>query len=366
MTERHRRKTRRELGCGCVLVLLTPFLFIQSVLIFMGIYSAIPHRLPLHQNLDRVVQVELVNEWDWENPKTVTLTPEQEEGFLRELSGLKTYHYLGDPVFEYGNMQIHLTYENGDQDILGDNLCGSVTDGVEDMDISGGLNRDDMLRLFEDYFPELKGKADHMTGVETVWQNIKRTIAAVLIILLLWSIFSAVGIVRYSKLDERYWADTIIVLGAETDGQEPNPVFRERLNHAMTLYNGGYSKHIILTGGLTEGNELADSQIAAKYLTEAGIPADAIFVEVKSTITQENISEAKAIMDAEGFQSALIVSDPLHMKRAMVMADDYGINGFSSPTPTSMYRTWRTKLPFLFRETFFYVGYRIYRIFVHV
>lgn len=54
------------------------------------------------------------------------------------------------------------------------------------------------------------------------------------------------------------------------------------------------------------------------------------------------------------------------MKRAMVMADDYGINGFSSPTPTTMYRTWRTKLPFLFRETFFYVGYRIYRIFVKV
>ena len=68
-------------------------------------------------------------------------------------------------------------------------------------------------------------------------------------------------------------------------------------------------------------------------------------------------------MDAHDLHTAIIVSDPLHMKRAMAMAKDYGITAFSSPTPTTMYRRLKTKVPFLFRETFFYIGYAIVRIF---
>ena len=51
------------------------------------------------------------------------------------------------------------------------------------------------------------------------------------------------------------------------------------------------------------------------------------------------------------------------MRRAMLMAGDCSIAAFASPTPTSMYRTLRTRLPFLLREEFFYVGYRWARLF---
>lgn len=51
------------------------------------------------------------------------------------------------------------------------------------------------------------------------------------------------------------------------------------------------------------------------------------------------------------------------MKRAMLMAKDCGIEAYSSPTPTTRYRTLRSKLPFLAREEFFYIGYRLVRIF---
>lgn len=68
-------------------------------------------------------------------------------------------------------------------------------------------------------------------------------------------------------------------------------------------------------------------------------------------------------MDSCSYSSAIIVSDPLHMKRAMLMAKDCGIEAYSSPTPTTRYRTLRSKLPFLAREEFFYIGYRLVRIF---
>ena len=184
--------------------------------------------------------------------------------------------------------------------------------------------------------------------------------------LILYSLFCASSIVIYSDRDDRTPADCIIVLGAGTDGKTPNPVFRERLNHAITLYREGYADTILLTGGYSPGNARSDAAIAGLWLESQGIPADDILLEEKSTITQENLRFSKEIMDSHDLSTAILVSDPLHMKRSMKMAKDYEIEAFSSPTPTTRYQTWRSKLPFLARETFFYVGYQIYRIFVKV
>lgn len=58
-------------------------------------------------------------------------------------------------------------------------------------------------------------------------------------------------------------------------------------------------------------------------------------------------------------KSAIIVSDPLHLKRASVMADDLGISAVTSPTPSSRYRSLKTKLGFLVREVHFYNHYAV-------
>ena len=94
-----------------------------------------------------------------------------------------------------------------------------------------------------------------------------------------------------------------------------------------------------------------------------GVPAEDILTEDTSTITQENLENAKVIMKQNGYETAIIVSDPLHMKRAMLLAKDAGIEGYSSPTPTTRYKSLKTKIPFVAREVFFYVGYKWYRIF---
>ena len=70
-------------------------------------------------------------------------------------------------------------------------------------------------------------------------------------------------------------------------------------------------------------------------------------------------------MEENGYKTAIIVSDPLHMKRAMMLTEDAGITAYSSPTPTTRYVSLRTKIPFLARETFYYIGYKWYRVFFH-
>ena len=78
-----------------------------------------------------------------------------------------------------------------------------------------------------------------------------------------------------------------------------------------------------------------------------------------------NLKEAKKVIDRQGFTRILIVSDPLHMKRAVTIARDLGINAYPSTTPTSRYRTWRSKLGFLLREAYFYASYLLRRPFIH-
>ena len=182
-------------------------------------------------------------------------------------------------------------------------------------------------------------------------------------LIVLYTIIAAVQIVQYGKVDNKTKCDVAIVLGAATSGEEVSPVYRERINHGIWLYENGYVDYLILTGGVGEGNEKSDAFVAKQYAVENGVPEQAILIEEQSTITEENLEYAKAIMDAHSMNAAIIVSDPLHMKRAMRMAADYGITAYSSPTPTTMYRSLKTQIPFLARELFFYVGYSIIRVF---
>lgn len=184
-----------------------------------------------------------------------------------------------------------------------------------------------------------------------------------LFVCLAYLILTGVGIVRYGNTDDKHPCDVAIVLGAGTWDGEVSPVYRERLNHGIWLYENGYADYLILTGGIGKGNTVSDARAARDYVLSQGVPAEDIFIEETSTITEENLQNAKSIMEQQGFSAAILVSDPLHMKRAMLMAEDYGILTCSSPTPTTMYRSLRTKLPFLLREEFFYVGYCIVRIF---
>ncbi len=109
----------------------------------------------------------------------------------------------------------------------------------------------------------------------------------------------------------------------------------------------------MFTGGVGEGQTQSESSIGRSIAIQHGVPATDILVEEKSRTTQQNLSEARALMKQHQMDSANIVSDPLHMKRAMMMAGDLDVAAASSPTPTSRYRSLKTKLGFLLREVYF-------------
>jgi uncharacterized SAM-binding protein YcdF (DUF218 family) len=155
--------------------------------------------------------------------------------------------------------------------------------------------------------------------------------------------------------------DAAIVLGAAVWGEEPSPVFRERINHAIDLYKSDLVQDIIFTGGQSNINELAESLVAKKYARDRGVSESNILTETQSRTTYQNLYYAKQVAQKRNLTRFVIVSDPLHMKRAMLMAKDLQINAYPSATPTTRYKSIENKLPFLARETYFYMYYKVVR-----
>lgn len=167
------------------------------------------------------------------------------------------------------------------------------------------------------------------------------------------------SIISFSLQNEMVKTDAAVVLGAAVINDKPSPVLKERIHHAVWLYQKGMVEKIIFTGGKSDEDALAESEAAKQYALSKGVLKEDMFIETHSAITEENLQQAKKIGEKQQFRTYTIVSDPLHMKRAMVMAHDFGMAAYPSPTSTSAYQSWKTKLPFLAREVFFYTGYML-------
>jgi uncharacterized SAM-binding protein YcdF (DUF218 family) len=168
-----------------------------------------------------------------------------------------------------------------------------------------------------------------------------------------WLALLGTHIWRFGQHDQAAPADCIIVLGAAVQDGQPSPVFAERIRHGVNLFHAGMAPVIIFTGGLGDADSLAESRVASDFAVSLGVPASAILREENSRTTRQNLLEARTLMHAHGFQSALIVSDPLHLRRSLWMAEDLGITAAPSPTPTSRYRSLGSRAGFLARELYF-------------
>jgi len=135
--------------------------------------------------------------------------------------------------------------------------------------------------------------------------------------------------------DGRRQVDAIVVLGAAQYNGRPSGALAARLDHAIELYKDGYAPYLITTGGKLQGDNYTEAQTGFNYATKRGVPASAILMEDTGGTTLESLQNVKAIFEEHGFHTALFVSDRSHMLRVLRVADDLGIDGWSSPTDTS-------------------------------
>ena len=146
-----------------------------------------------------------------------------------------------------------------------------------------------------------------------------------------WLVYS------YSTRTASRRADAAVVLGAAAWGKNPSPVFRERINHGITLYRNNRVGKLIFTGGTPKSGYMTEAEVARRYARGHGVPNKDILLETTSRDTQQNLENTKALMYNNGLESVVIISDPYHLARAAAVADYVGLDYQTEPTPTSRY-----------------------------
>ena len=174
-----------------------------------------------------------------------------------------------------------------------------------------------------------------------------------LLLAVIWLAVIAIWIAAGPEEADGATADVALVLGAAVDDDTPSPVFAARLDHAIALYGEDRVAKLMLTGGRSDEDSLSEAAVGREYAIARGVDADDILTEEISRTTRQNILEAQRVMTGEGVQTALVVSDPLHLRRAMLMTRSLGLEAQPSATPHTRYRSWQTKAPFLLREVYF-------------
>jgi vancomycin permeability regulator SanA len=114
-------------------------------------------------------------------------------------------------------------------------------------------------------------------------RRIIKTLAAVFAVVLIVATAVALRIYSYRNTSPNVQADAAVVLGAAVWGRDVSPVFRERINHAINLYQAGRVKKLIFTGGQGNPGEQTEAAAARDYAIYSGVSAGDILLEKNLT-----------------------------------------------------------------------------------
>ncbi len=136
----------------------------------------------------------------------------------------------------------------------------------------------------------------------------------------------------YSRIDHAQAADVIIVLGAGLKADNsPGPALHRRTAQGAAVWQAGHAAQIICAGGVGLRRNRSEADACAELLREQGVPADVIIIEDRSRSTEENALYTQEIMWANGWDSAILVSDGYHLLRAHWLFNRRNIENYPSP-----------------------------------
>jgi len=121
-------------------------------------------------------------------------------------------------------------------------------------------------------------------------------------------------------------SDVIIILGntVESNGQ-PSLRLKGRLDKGIELYNDGYSKLIVASGGIgKEGYD--EALVMKKYLIENGIPENNIIEDNKGSDTYESAKNLKSYLIDKNTSSVIVVSQYFHLLRSELAFKQVGFS----------------------------------------
>ena len=189
-----------------------------------------------------------------------------------------------------------------------------------------------------------------------------RTLAALVVLVLLVLVFTAGRIWWVARQDDRRASDVIVVLGAAQFDGRPSSVFTARLDHASELWADEVAPRVITVGGNQAGDRFTEAAAGKVWLADHGVPPDSVVAVETGGDTLSSMRAVSERMQEEGWTTAVIVTDPWHSLRTRSIARSEGIDAVTSPTRQGpAVRTRGTEVRYIARETLAYLYFLVFR-----
>lgn len=93
---------------------------------------------------------------------------------------------------------------------------------------------------------------------------------------------------------------TVVVLGAALRGEQPSRMLAERLKTAATYLRDHPESSCVVSGGQNDDEIISEAEAMKRYLVGLGIEESRIYLEDRSTNTEENLRMSRDVVEREG------------------------------------------------------------------
>ncbi len=107
----------------------------------------------------------------------------------------------------------------------------------------------------------------------------------------------------------------IVLAGGVGESGKARQGYQERLKQAVDLYEARMAPRMIVASGYTA--VFRETEVMRELATAHGVPPSAILVEAQAASTADQVRRVRVLMSDHGWRTALLVSSPYHMCRAM-------------------------------------------------
>ena len=128
---------------------------------------------------------------------------------------------------------------------------------------------------------------------------------------------------------------TVVVLGCMVYGETPSRMLTDRCEAAYEYLAAHPDAVCVAAGGQGRREDISEAEAIFRLLTEKGIAPERIYLEDRSTDTEENLKNAAEIIEANGLSTDIAVAtDGFHEYRAGIYGKRAGLSPSSLPAST--------------------------------
>jgi uncharacterized SAM-binding protein YcdF (DUF218 family) len=114
----------------------------------------------------------------------------------------------------------------------------------------------------------------------------------------------------------------------------------KRTEEGIRLWEAGYAPKLVMAGAAADQGT-SNAAVMRQQAITAGVPAENILVEEKSTNTSENASFLKPVLDGANVKSMIVVTSPYHARRVKVNFEKTFGDGYTVRIRPALDTRWR-------------------------